>query len=204
MTITYDETIREQIIQNLDGWEVEVSQVSETETSESETTTESEITSEVVEEPSLDQESSSTTTTTTTTTTSDVDVVPAFITDINEYTNKPNKTIKDSEVENFFYQSLNKALLYCNRFNIDDLSELESTLFIKGVCLLAASDLWNKYNIRVNNEDMEDTYIQSFGGLLYKQAMNILNSFINQRVTNLTSLRKTLTDNNNDSTIWRV
>ena len=199
MTITYDETIREQIIQNLDGWEVEVSQVSETETSESETTAESEITSEVVEESSLDQESS----TTTTTTTSDVDVVPAFITDINEYTNKPNKTIKDSEVENFFYQSLNKALLYCNRFNIDDLSELESALFIKGVCLLAASDLWNKYNIRVNNEDMEDTYVQSFGGLLYKQAMNILNSFINQRVTNLTSLRKTLADNNNN-TGWGV
>ena len=58
---------------------------------------------------------------------------------------------------------------------------------MKGVCLLTASDLWNKYNIRVNNEDMEDTYVQSYGGLLYKQAVTILNSFINQRVSNLSS-----------------
>ena len=63
---------------------------------------------------------------------------------------------------------------------------------------MTASDLWNKYNIRVNNEDMEDTYVQSFGGLLYKQAVMILKSFINQRVTSLSSLKKKANNNGNE------
>ena len=154
MTITteYNETIREQIIGKLDGWEVIL--------------------------PHDDVGSGS----------SDVE---AFITDINDYTNKPNKKVMDEEVEKFYYQSFDKALSYCNRWNVDDLSQTELDLFLKGVCLLTASDLWNKYNIRVNNEDMEDTYIQSYGGLLYKQAMNILHTFINQRITTITSLKNT-------------
>ena len=153
MTITteYNETIREQIIGNLDGWEVIL--------------------------PPDDVGSGS----------RDVE---AFITDINDYTNKPNKKVRDEEVEKFYYQSFDKALSYCNRWNVDDLSQTELDLFLKGVCLLAASDLWNKYNIRVNNEDMEDTYIQSYGGLLYKQAMNVLHTFINQRITTITSLKQ--------------
>jgi len=155
MTITteYNETIREQIIGNLDGWEVIL--------------------------PHDDVGSGS----------RDVE---AFITDINDYTNKPNKKVRDEEVEKFYYQSFDKALSYCNRWNVDDLSQTELDLFLKGVCLLTASDLWNKYNIRVNNEDMEDTYIQSYGGLLYKQAMNILHTFINQRITTITSLKNTI------------
>lgn len=162
MTITteYNETIREQIIGNLDGWEVIL--------------------------PNDDDVGSGSR-----------DVEP-FITDINDYTNKPNKTVKDEEVENFYYQSFDKALIYCNRWNVDDLSQTELDLFLKGVCLLTASDLWNKYNIRVNNEDMEDTYVQSFGGLLYKQAVMILKSFINQRVTSLSSLKKKANNNANE------
>lgn len=171
MTVTteYNEEIRKQIISNLDGWEV-LLPTNPTGT----------------EGGSLD----------TTQTVAD-DVVEPFITDFNEYTNKPNKTVKDEEVEKFYYQSFDKALSYCNRWNVDDLSETELGLFLKGVCLLTASDLWNKYNIRVNNEDMEDTYVQSFGGLLYKQAVMILKSFINQRVTNLSSLKKKANNNNN-------
>ena len=156
MTITteYNETIREQIIGNLDGWEVIL--------------------------PNDDDVGSGSR-----------DVEP-FITDLNDYTNKTNKLVKDTEVEIFYYQSFDKALSYCNRWNVDDLSQTELDLFLKGVCLLTASDLWNKYNIRVNNEDMEDTYVQSFGGLLYKQAVMILKSFINQRVTTLSSIKKTM------------
>ena len=165
MTVTteYNETIREQIISNLDGWEVELSSL----------------------DPLED------------------DTVEPFITDFNDYSNKPNKTVKDEEVEKFYYQSFDKALSFCNRWNVDDLTETELELYLKGVCLLTASDLWNKYNIRVNNEDMEDTYVQSYGGLLYKPSMMLLKSCINQRVTNLSSYRKKDTNNNNDS-IWII
>ena len=111
--------------------------------------------------------------------------VEPFIDDINQYKNNPNKRISDKELQTFFLNSYNKSLLICNRFNIDDLLSTEATLYLQGVCCLAASDIWNKYNIRVNNEDMEDTYVQSYGGLLYQQSMTILKNFVNQRITGL-------------------
>lgn len=128
--------------------------------------------------------------------------VEPFITDIQEYKNNPNKRINDEELERFFYNSYNKSLMICNRINIDDLNEGEGNFYIQGVCLLTASDVWNKYNIRVNNEDMEDTYIQSYGGLLYNQSMTILKSFINQRITNLQSLRNK--KDNTTNNIWII
>ena len=128
--------------------------------------------------------------------------VEPFITDVTTYADNPNKKVSAEEVEKFYELGLQKAYVHCNRLNVDDLSSIEEEVFVKGVCLLTASDLWNKYNIRINNEDMEDTYVQSYGGLLYKQAINILNSFINQRITTLTTLkRKKQTQNDN---IWII
>lgn len=133
----------------------------------------------------------------------DTGEVDPFIEDITLYKDNPNKKVTIKEVEDFYKDALNKAYAYTNRLNVEDLTSIEEKMFIKGVCLLAASDLWNKYNIRVNNEDMEDTYVQSYGGLLYKQSMNILHSFINQRITNLTSLRKKMKEESSDN-IWII
>lgn len=127
--------------------------------------------------------------------------VEPFITDVTAYADNPNKRVSSEEIEKFYNLGLQKAYVHCNRLNVDDLSSIEEEVFIKGVCLLTASDLWNKYNIRVNNEDMEDTYVQSYGGLLYKQAVNILNSFVNQRITTFTTLKKRKQQNDN---IWII
>lgn len=127
--------------------------------------------------------------------------VEPFITDVTAYVDNPNKRVSSEEIEKFYNLGLQKAYVHCNRLNVDDLSSIEEEVFIKGVCLLTASDLWNKYNIRVNNEDMEDTYVQSYGGLLYKQAVNILNSFVNQRITTFTTLKKRKQQNDN---IWII
>ena len=116
--------------------------------------------------------------------------VQAFIDNISEYKDNPNKKITSEEIQKFYELALDKSYTYTNRLNVDDLTNIEEQMFIKGVCLWTASDLWNKYNIRVNNEDLEDVYVQSYGGLLYKQAINVLKSFINQRITSLTSLKK--------------
>lgn len=134
---------------------------------------------------------------------SDTGEVSPFIEDVSEYKDNPNKKVTSKEVQDFYENALEKAYIHTNRLNVDDLTSVEEEMFIKGVCLLAASDLWNKYNIRVNNEDMEDTYVQSYGGLLYKQSMNILHSFINQRITNLTSLRKKMKEESSDN-IWII
>lgn len=126
-----------------------------------------------------------------TTQNSDDEPVEPFIDDLTEFQLKnANKKISSEEVEGFFNIALDKCMVYCNRFNINDLTETEEQIFIRGVCLLTASDLWNKYNIRVNNEDMEDTYIQSYGGLLYKQALLVLKPFIHQKVIGLQSIKK--------------
>ena len=121
--------------------------------------------------------------------------VSPFMTE-SEVSGKANKVVTNQEVELFFDEALNQAYMHTNRLNIDDLTSVEASVFIGAVCKLAASNLWNKYNVRVNNEDLEDTYVTSYGGLLYKSALKTLNQFINQRITGMSSLR----NNNDDST----
>ena len=113
-----------------------------------------------------------------------------------ELQTKANKVITSTECELFYEETLDMAYMHTNRLNIDDLSEVETRAFIRAVCKWTASNLWNKYNIRVNNEDMEDTYVQSYGGLLYKSALNALQPFINQRVMAMSNIKNK--DNDDD------
>ena len=125
------------------------------------------------------------------------DVNPFMTAD--EFQRKANKVITKTECRLFYEETLDNAFLYTNRLNIDDLSEVESRIFIRAVCKWTASNLWNKYNIRVNNEDLEDTYVQSYGGLLYHSAIKALQPFINQRICGMNNISNT-TDNTDN--IW--
>lgn len=185
MSVEYNEDIREQILSHLDGWVVYSTEPQPSENEATDINSENNPSNDAAENnDSLIQTN---------------EEVPAFIDNINDYKDNPNKRVTDEEIQTFYEAALDKAYLHCNRFNVDDLTAAEEQLFIKGVCCYAASDLWNKYNIRVNNEDLEDVYIQSYGGLLYKQAIQILQSFINQRVTSLTSIKK---NNANADNVW--
>lgn len=113
-----------------------------------------------------------------------------------ELQTKANKVITSTECELFYEETLDMAYMHTNRLNINDLSEVETRAFIRAVCKWTASNLWNKYNIRVNNEDMEDTYVQSYGGLLYKSALNALQPFINQRIMAMSNIKNN--DNDDD------
>ena len=119
-----------------------------------------------------------------------------------EASEKANKLITPTECQTFYEEALDQAYMHTNRLNIDDLTAVEARMFIRSVCKWAASNLWNKYNIRVTNEDMEATYITSYGGLLYKAALDGLNQFINQRITSMSSFNDT--DNDDDDDIWIV
>ena len=126
--------------------------------------------------------------------------VTAFMTS-DELKNKANKVITGTECQLCYEETLDSALLYCNRLNVDDLNRIELRAFIRAVCKWTASNLWNKYNIRVNNEDLEDTYVQSYGGLLYHSAMKALQPFINQRITGYSKI----TDNDDaDKDLWII
>lgn len=169
--VTYSDDIRDMIIANLDGWTVLVEP-------------EPEPKPETVEETQSEETSNEST----------VEAVTPFMTST-EANDKANKTITDSECKLFYEEALDLAYMHTNRLNIDDLSSVEARVFIRGVCKWAASNLWNKYNIRVNNEDMEDTFIQSYGGLLYKSALKTLQQFINQRITGISGF------NNDDDAV---
>ena len=148
MDATYNTTIQEQILAELDGWRI--SDNAETITNES---------------------------------------INPFVT-VAEANESANKTVTASELQHFYEVALDKALLYTNRLNIDDLTEVEGRLYLRGVVKLTASDLWNKYNIMVNDSDMEATPSTSYGGVLYKQSMDILHQFINQKLINIHTVQK--------------
>lgn len=187
---SYNSNVREMIIANLDGWQVTDIPPAPPEPEEpvelisdngSETVEPTDTTDDTLEP-------------TETETTNDID---PFMT-TTEIQNKPNKKITDNECRLFYEEALDLAYMHTNRLNIDDLTSVEAKVFLRAVCKWAASNLWNKYNIRVNNEDMEDTYIQSYGGLLYKSALKTLQQFINQRVRHLSANKK----DNADEDVW--
>ena len=189
---SYNSNVREMIIANLDGWQVTdippappepeepIEPISD---NDSETVEPTDTPTDNILEP------------TETETTNDID---PFMT-TTEIQNKPNKKITDNECKLFYEEALDLAYMHTNRLNIDDLTSVEAKVFLRAVCKWAASNLWNKYNIRVNNEDLEDTYIQSYGGLLYKSALKTLQQFINQRVRHLSSNKN---DNDSIEDVW--
>ena len=177
--VSYSDDIRNLIIGNLDGWIVDVPE-------------------QIVDGTVSDNEGSVEGNDTEITTSNGRDVTP-FMTST-EILDKPNKRISDNECRLFYEEALDQSYIHTNRLNIDDLTEVEARMFIRGVCKWTASNLWNKYNIRVNNEDMEDTYVQSYGGLLYKSALKILQPFINQRVSSSSSTR----DTDSDEDVWII
>lgn len=179
--VSYSDDIRNLIIGNLDGWIVDVPE-------------------QIVDVTVSDNESGVEGNDTETTTSTEARDITPFITST-ELENKANKVITDDECRLFYEEALDQSYMHTNRLNIDDLTEIEARMFIRGVCKWAASNLWNKYNIRVNNEDMEDTYVQSYGGLLYHSALKILNSFINQRIT---SPSKISGDVDSDRDVWII
>lgn len=99
-----------------------------------------------------------------------------------------NHKISIDEIEHFYHTSFDEALSYTNRHNIDDLDEISLEIFMMAVYKLTASNLWNKYNIQINNDSMEGTHVVSQGGRLYKKACNILDKFIRTNFIGLHSL----------------
>lgn len=172
--VAYKTDIENMIIANLDGWTIETPTPTPTvETVENQTN------------PTEEEDTG----------------VNPFMTST-ELQTKSNKIITRAECKTFYEEALDMAYAHTNRFNIDDLNSVESRMFIRAVCKWTASNLWNKYNIRVNNEDMEDTYVQSYGGLLYKSALKGLQPFINQRITSMSSIKNNTNDS--DDNLWIV
>jgi hypothetical protein len=99
-----------------------------------------------------------------------------------------NHNVTLEEVEHFYNSAFDEALSYTNRLDINDLDLLLIEIFMNAVHKLAASNLWNKYNIQINNDAMEGTYVVSQGGRLYKKATGILDKFVRTNFIGLHSL----------------
>ena len=101
-----------------------------------------------------------------------------------------NHQVNVEEVERFYNTAFDEALTHTNRLDINDLDDILIEIFMLGVYRLAASNLWNKYNVQINNDAMEGTYVVSQGGRLYKKACNLLDKFVRTNFVGLHSLMK--------------
>ena len=188
--VTYSCEIENMIIANLDGWVVEVPP--EPDVPDADVDVDVDVPDGNTDDDDVVDDQNDNETSTTPEPEPETGIQP-FMTST-ELENKANKVITRTECRTFYEETLDLAYLHTNRLNIEDLTEIEARAFTRAVCKWTASNLWNKYNIRVNNEDMEDTYVQSYGGLLYKSALKALQPFINQTITSMTNI----INNNND------
>lgn len=104
--------------------------------------------------------------------------------EINRLFNGDNKKVYLSEVMEFYEEAELEAELITGQLPAD-LNELGTSLFNNGVYLLTASNLWNKYNVRVNEKNTEGEYIPSYGGLLYSRALKKLKPLTKQVLVGL-------------------
>lgn len=104
--------------------------------------------------------------------------------EINRLFNEDNKKVYLSEVMEFYEEAELEAELITGQLPAD-LNELGTSLFNNGVYLLTASNLWNKYNVRVNEKNTEGEYIPSYGGLLYSRALKKLKPLTKQVLVGL-------------------
>lgn len=105
-----------------------------------------------------------------------------------------NCKVSIEEVEYFYDSAFEDALSYTNRSDIDDLNSLLVDIFMKAVYKLAASDMFNKRNLEIReNEQIESkpgvsTYRDQRGNKLYARSREILSKFIVSELVGLHSL----------------
>ena len=91
-----------------------------------------------------------------------------------------NKQITFQGLLNHYESSLNQSLNYTGQkkeSNIQDMGEQDQKMFYQAVYKLTASNLWKLYNPRINSDETEADWKDSYGGVLYIQAINELKPF---------------------------
>ena len=90
----------------------------------------------------------------------------------NEYSDLDfDKEVTSEEILSFFDVATNYAISYLNR------AELPSNSIVtEAVCMWTAGLIWNKYDIRVNNQE-DETNTFGFGDKLVIQAKEMLKPF---------------------------
>lgn len=87
-----------------------------------------------------------------------------------------NKIVTKKMVQTIFDSTLLDCLAQTYYQDYESVPENLQKMFLNAVFILTASNLWNKYNVQKNNNQMEGIYTSSYGGILYKRAMNSLNN----------------------------
>ena len=102
-------------------------------------------------------------------------------TDTEDVANPFNKQVTADEVLHFYNTALNYALRYTrlSAFDVDENEEFEPSIYT-ALFMWTAGLLWNKYNIRVNN-NLDETNTLGYGDKLIVQAKEMLKSFKSYR-----------------------
>ena len=99
----------------------------------------------------------------------------------NLYDNK-NKYVTLQELQLTYDEALKDALLHINHLDIKTVPSVFLKLFKNQVYKITAARLWKKYNVQKNDAQMEDVYITSYAGTLYKDAFDKLDKIRDKSV----------------------
>lgn len=93
---------------------------------------------------------------------------------------KSNKEITKTLLLLHYESSLKQSFSYTKqrKDTISKLNKEDKELFYQAVYKLTASNLWKIFNPRVNSNESEDTWKDSYGGVLYIQASKELKPFL--------------------------
>lgn len=141
------------ILMYLDGWEA-VESLGEEELSQEEETVDSSI-EEIFNDGSIDEE-------------------------VEKYFDHVNKKIVLTFLLNHYESTLKQSLNITRQKkvgNIEAFNQEDQDMFYQAVYKLTASNLWKLYNPRVNSDETEGDWKDSYGGVLYIQAMNELKPY---------------------------
>lgn len=89
--------------------------------------------------------------------------------------NQANNQVTKEDVDFFYNDALSDAENYVG-LRVKNFHNNLKDDFLKAVYKLAASRLWDKYNVRVDVDQTEGTFIRSYGALLYRQAYDKLDN----------------------------
>lgn len=95
--------------------------------------------------------------------------------EVNLLFDNKNKKISLLEIELIYESSLNYAQNYTKRL-LNTFDDVNKELFLNAVYVLTASNLFGKFNLKVNNKQEEDVTPQSRAGVLFSQAIKQLDN----------------------------
>lgn len=103
------------------------------------------------------------------------ETVSPYTDDLNISELSITKRVTSTEVELFYYKTLNLVTSYLGQ-NLDNFTTEDEPIIQECICLWAAGLLWRKYNLKITNQD-DETNTLGYGDELIIKAKNTIKPY---------------------------